>query len=175
MPARIRDAAGVWYDEFSNLTSPLPLRSVPGSGLVLPDDAAATRWADGLQTSGAQVLAEYEHPHFGRWPAITTAAHERGRITYVGTVPNPALGRALFDWLSASTGGPVWPGTPEDVTVTTGVGQAGRRVHFVHHWAWGEATVRVPRALRDVLSDATFAPGDALALGPWDVRVLVET
>lgn len=174
MPARMSDAAGVWYDEFSNLTGDLRVRSTPGAALILPEDAAATRWIDGLQVSGAEVLASYEHPHFGRWPAVTSATHERGRITYVGTVPNPSMARALFDWLGASIGGTTWRDLPDSVTVTTGMSRSGQRVHFVHNWAWGQATATAPRALRDILGDSTFQPGDVLSLGSWDVRVLVE-
>ena len=71
MPARLAEAAGVWYDEFSNLMEPVDVTAEPDT-LVLPSDAAATRWIDGLQPEGATVLATYRHPHFGRWPAITT-------------------------------------------------------------------------------------------------------
>lgn len=46
------------------------------SALVLdgtaPAPAPATRRADGLNADGATVLAGYDHPHFGRWPAVTT-------------------------------------------------------------------------------------------------------
>ena len=30
------------------------------------------------------VLAGYDHPHFGQWPAVTTTSHGKGRITCVG-------------------------------------------------------------------------------------------
>ena len=103
-PARIASAAGVWFDEFSNLSRDLPVTSAPDGELALPPEAAGTRWLDGLQLSGAQELAHYQHPHFGRWPAVTSAAHGRGRITYVGTIPNPAFARAIFQWIGPVTG-----------------------------------------------------------------------
>ncbi|WP_414639990.1 beta-galactosidase trimerization domain-containing protein [Amycolatopsis sp.] len=73
-PGRLVDAAGVRYDEFSNLGGDVPLKPVPGSPLELPPGAAATRWVDGLTVLDAHVLAEYDHSHFGRWPAVTTRA-----------------------------------------------------------------------------------------------------
>jgi beta-galactosidase len=173
-PARMSEAAGSWYDEFSNLIHPVPVRSAAGSGLVLPEGAMATRWADGLQLSGADALAHYEHPHFGRWPAVTTRGHGAGRITCVGTVPNPSMARALFEWLSAATAGPTWPGLPASVTATSAVSPTGPRLHFVHNWGWQAAQIRVPRSLRDVLSDAELNEGTMLDLDAWDVRVLVE-
>jgi beta-galactosidase len=174
-PARMSDAAGVWYDEFSNLIQPLRVRAEVDSGLVLPEEAMATRWIDGLQLSDAQVVAHYVHPHFGRWPAITTKEYGAGRITYVGTVPNPAMARALFAWICGSPRGRAWVDLPSNITATTAVSQSGKRLHFVHNWSWDATPTRVPRFLRDVLNDEEFDEGDTLSLGPWDVRVLFET
>ena len=173
MPARIAEAAGVRYDEFSNLTGELGVVAAAGSPLSLPAGSAATRWVDGLEADGAEVLASYEHPHFGRWPAITSRAHGAGRITYVGTEPNPELARALFDWLAGDRAGD-WRDVPASVTTTGATAPDGRRVRFVHNWSWDDAVVSVPVRARDALTGGTIAAGDELRLGPWDVRVLEE-
>ncbi len=173
MPARLAEAAGVWYDEFSNLTGELPVRAAPGAPLTLPPGAAGTRWVDGLQPEGAEILAGYEHPHFGRWPAVTTREHGRGRITYVGTEPNPDLAAALFRWLAPVRDGD-WRDRPASVTTTGATGRDGRRVRFVHNWSWEPTTVRLPAAVRDLLSGTDHDQGTELHLGAWDVRVLLE-
>ncbi|NIK61156.1 beta-galactosidase [Kribbella shirazensis] len=164
-PARLADAAGVRYDEFSNVSVEVPVR---GIGLELDADAAATRWVDGLEVDGADVLVGYDHPHFGRWPAITTRAYGAGRITYVGTVPNPALAAALFRWIKPAS----WTELPAGVTVTSATSADGRRLRFVHNWSWDSVGLKVPGRAHDVLADQP-ANGE-LELGPWDVRVLVE-
>ncbi|MFM9553884.1 MULTISPECIES: beta-galactosidase [Streptomyces] len=173
-PGRLAEPAGVHYDEFSNLTHEIPVRPAPGSPLRLPDGAAATHWADGLTVDDAEVLAAYDHPHFGRWPALTTRRHGAGRITYVGTVPDRRLGRALAEWL-APTARHGWADLPESVTATTGTAADGRRVHIVHNWSWEPASVPAPTDLTDALDDTSVAAGTAVELGPWDVRVLVAT
>jgi beta-galactosidase len=164
-PARLASAAGIRYDEYSNLSVDLPVR---GTGLELGADAAATRWVDGLQVDGADVLAGYDHPHFGRWPAITTRAYGSGRITYVGTVPNAALGRSLFQWIRPAA----WTDLPSSVTATSATTTGGRRLWFVHNWSWDSVSVDLPAPVHDVLADRPTE--DKLELGPWDVRVLVE-
>ncbi|MDQ0957349.1 hypothetical protein QFZ66_001227 [Streptomyces sp. B4I13] len=63
------------------MTGDIPVRATPGSPLRLPEGATATRWADGLTVDDAEVLVEYNHRHFGRWPAVTTRRHGRGRVT----------------------------------------------------------------------------------------------
>ncbi|MDH6437143.1 beta-galactosidase [Streptomyces sp. SAI-144] len=171
-PARLTTAAGVQYEEFSNLVRDIPLRAVPGSPLELPEQATATRWVDGLTALDAEVLAAYDHPHFGRWPAITTRRHGAGRVTCVGTVPGRDLARAFADWLApAPSSG--WQNLPPSVTATTGTSPDGHRVHVVHNWSWDPTHVTAPVALADVL-DGTSAPvGTALRLGAWDVRIFV--
>ena len=168
-PARLATAAGVWYDEYSNLSVDLSVRSSGTGGLELGDDAAATRWVDGLQLDGADVLTGYDHPHFGQWPAITTRAHGSGRITYVGTVPNPALAAALFRWIRPVS----LTDLPSSVTVTSATAADGRRVRFVHNWSWDDHSLDLPAPVHDVLSDEPV--NGKLELGPWDVRVLVES
>ncbi|WP_112237913.1 beta-galactosidase [Kribbella monticola] len=162
-PGRLAAAAGVTYDEFSNLSHEV---RVHGAALQLGGDAAATRWADGLQVEGAEVLASYDHPHFGRWPAITTRAHGQGRITYVGTVPNGPLAVALFRWIAPG------PETelPASVSITSATAADGRRLKFVHNWSWDTVGVDLEEPLHDVLADTPVE--GKLTLGPWDVRVL---
>ncbi|MCQ8194284.1 beta-galactosidase [Streptomyces rugosispiralis] len=171
-PGRLVEAAGASYEEFSNLRDDIPLRTVPSSPLRLPEQATATRWTDGLTAVDSEVLAAYDHPHFGRWPAITSRRHGAGRVTCVGTVPGRELAQALAVWLApAPRHG--WQDLPPSVTVTTATSPDGHRVHVVHNWSWQPTQVTAPVALSDVL-DATAAPaGTALGLGAWDVRIFV--
>jgi beta-galactosidase len=173
MPARMAEAAGVWYDEFSNLSESLPVIAPADSPLVLDDDAQGTRWADGLNVKEAEVLATYDHSHFSRWAAATTRAHGAGRITYVGTIPNRDLARALMSWLTpdAEDG---WRTTQPSVTVTTATSHGNQKLRFLHNWSWQPVTVRLPTSVRDVLAANRYAVDESLQLGPWDVRVLVD-
>ncbi len=171
-PGRLTEVAGVHYDEFSNLTHDIPLRAVPGSPLALPKGAVATRWADGLIVTDADALVQYEHPHFGHWPAVTTRRHGQGQVTYVGTVPGRDLAQSLTAWLAPNPSSG-WRGLPASVTATTGTSPDGRRVHVVHNWSWHRVRVTAPAALTDVLDGSSVAAGRELSLGAWDVRVLV--
>ncbi len=165
-PARLVEAAGIRYDEFANLDAELRLSGVDGGPLRLPGDTTATRWADGVTVLEADV--RYRHPHFGRWPAVTTRRHGAGRITYVGTVPGTGLARALATWLAPI---PVsgWTDLPPSVSAATATAPDGRRVHVVHNWGWQPVGVATPGPLRDALTDESVSGVD---LGPWDVRIL---
>jgi beta-galactosidase len=172
-PARLVAAAGVRYDEFSNLTRDLPLHGAPGGPLDLSSGASATRWADGLTVLDADVLATYDHPHFGRWPAVTNRRHGQGHVTCVGTVPGRDLARALALWL-APVPASGWHDLPDSVTVTTGTSPDRRRVHVVHNWSWEPARVQAPADLTDALDGTPVPEGTTVELCPWDVRVLTS-
>ncbi|KOU61248.1 beta-galactosidase [Streptomyces sp. MMG1533] len=172
-PGRLTEAAGVRYDEFSNLAHDVPVRAVPGGPLEVPADATATHWIECLAVDDADVLASYDHPHFGRWPAVTTRRHGAGRITCVGMVPGRDLARTLAAWLAPATRSG-WQGLPASLTATTGTSPDGRRVHIVHNWSWEPTRAQAPVDLSDVLSGDPVPAGTVLDLGPWDVRVLVS-
>ena len=112
--------------------------------------ARATAWADALVPEGAETLAGYEHPHLGRWAAVTTHAHGSGRVTYVGTLPDRALAVAL----AAGCGPcPTPGGRPASVTVTSARNpEAGDRVLFVRTGHGKRVRVALPVAARDLLS-----------------------
>ena len=192
-PAFLHEGAGVWYDEFSNLDRPVMLET-PGE-LELSPGAAATGWADGLVVENATVLARYAHPEFGRFAAITTADAGAGKVTVVGTVPNPQLAADVLRWLvphpiaadwtapaasptstppATSGADPDAPPARSGVTVTSGVNGSGSRLWFVHNWASEPATCRVPQASTDAVTGESYPAGHSLALEPWASLVLID-
>jgi beta-galactosidase len=172
-PGRLVEAAGVRYDEFSNLMGDIPLRVASGAPLRLSEDATATHWVEGLTLLDADVLVEYDHPHFGRWPAVTTHGHGAGRVTCVGTVPGRDLAQALATWLAPEPRSG-WRDLPPSVTATTGASADGNRVHVVHNWNWEPTLVTAPIQLTDVLEGGSIPTGTPVHLGSWDVRVFSE-
>jgi beta-galactosidase len=187
-PAFLDQAAGLSYDEFSNLNHPI---KVEGADWI-PEGAQATLWADGLKVDDAEagtrkttttVLATYDHPHFARFPAITTREHGAGRVTYVGTVPNLVLASALMEWavdVAASTTAntattkPWRPQNPSQ-TVSTSTNRHGDTVQIVHNWAWEPTEFVLPAAAEDVLTGEKSKSGSSLTLGAWDVRIFTVT
>ena len=82
-PAHLAEGGGVRYQEFSNLSEPLPVVAETDA-INLSDGATATGWVDQLISDGAKVIVGYEHPHFGRFPSVVSSEYGRGRITTVG-------------------------------------------------------------------------------------------
>src|SRR5579863_3844877 len=71
-PGPLREAAGFSYQEFSNLEHPLALKGDP---FHAGTDNKVSYWAEFLLPEHAIAIAYYDHPFFGRWPAITENAY----------------------------------------------------------------------------------------------------
>ena len=124
MPGSLRKAVGAFYDEFTNVPNAVPVTGE--SGFVCDEGAGATAWAEGLVPEGATVLARYDHPFYGQWPAIVTNEFGDGRITYVGTLPNAPLGLSLGRWIRETSL------SQRSLGGTAGVGQHHERSY--HKW-----------------------------------------
>ena len=170
-PAQLHDVAGVWYEEFSNLHDSL---AVTGDfGFTPSNHAMATGWADGLIPTDADVLLRYEHPELGRFAAATTTASGSGRITLIGTIPNPVLAEDLMVWAVPNRRAGTWTRGP-GVTVLSGSLPDEGRVWFVHNWSSVASSCIIPVACRDLISGASYAIGSLLSLDPWSAMTMVE-
>lgn len=165
-PAFLAAPAGVYYQEFSNASSPVRIASSV-AGLT----GEATLWIDGLLEDGAEVLARYDHAHFGQFPAVTSKPVGEGRITVVGSVPDREFATSLARWLMPEDED-AWRAACTDSVRVTSADSATGSLRFVHHWSWGDADLRLPQAVTDVLTGESLAQGQSLRLGPWDIRVL---
>jgi beta-galactosidase len=167
-PAGLADAAGVQYEEFSNLDSTLPVEGL--GDLRLSPDASAEKWVDGLIPSHATALAQYRHPWFGTFSAITTATHGAGSITVVGAVPDRSLAADVIDHVLADRAPSPVQTDAASVTIASGTA-GGSRFWFVFNWGWLAQRVSVAQRVEDAITGRLAPAGSELDLGPWDVRV----
>ncbi|GLI26600.1 beta-galactosidase [Agromyces rhizosphaerae] len=172
-PARLAEAAGVHYEEFSNLQADVPVTGA--GGLETAADAAGRLWADGLISDGAEAVAQYAHPRFGDFPAVTTHPHGAGRITVVGTVPSPALAADLVRWAVPA---PIADGLAAEralpVTVSSGTLPDGRRAWFSFNWSWDETTITLSRDVVDAVTGTAHVAGTELTLEAWSTLTLLD-
>ena len=156
-PAVLAEPAGVHYQEYSNLDAPIPVTGTKGT-FEVPEGATATGWIDGLIVGGAETLARYVHPRFGDFPAVTTKEHGAGRITTIGTVPDPALAAAIVRWaVPAPIADEILPDRALPLTVSSGRLPDGGRAWFLFNWSWAEITVKT-------------RTGEQITLEAWGTR-----
>jgi len=171
-PVGLSEAAGVRYDEYSNLEASIP---VLGTDQLRMDAAAAELWIDGLIAEGADVLANYEHPRFGDFPAVTTHRFGAGRITVVGTVPSPELAAHIAGWIAPRAIASELVGSASlPVTVSSGTLPDGGRAWFVFNWGWSRQDVTLSAPVTDLVTGGPLEAGTALSLDGWSTRAFVS-
>lgn len=172
-PGPLRDVAGFTYQEFSSLEKPLALKGDPfhaGAGNEV------NTWAEFLQPTTAKALAFYDHPFFGRWPALTQNAYGKGSLTYEGTLVSDALQAAIVRDVLKQSGIRVDEGAAAStVRIKHGVSQKGKKLHYFLNYSSTPAEVVYPYgAGHDLLGQAALTQGKSLTIGPWDVVIAEE-
>ncbi|HKD61550.1 MAG TPA: beta-galactosidase [Terracidiphilus sp.] len=172
-PGPLREAAGFSYQEFSNLEHPLALRGDP---FHVGSASQVSYWAEFLMTEHAKALAWYDHPFFGKWPAITENQFGSGTLLYEGTYLSNTLQTAVLKQALEEAGlsGPD-QSEPAAVHVTHGVNRVGKRVHYYFNYSGAEVKASYPYGGgSNLLNGSDVAKGDALPLGPWDLAIIEE-
>lgn len=127
-PGPLREAAGLHYQEFSSLAKPLSLKGDPFQAGA---DNRVSDWAEMLIPDSAKALAYYDHPFFGKYPAMTRNTFGKGTLTYEGTVLSDKLQQiVLLDVLKkAGLTGPDQD-LPAAVRVKHGTNRPGKTLHY---------------------------------------------
>jgi beta-galactosidase len=172
-PGPLREAAGISYQEFSNLEHPLALKDDPFH--VGPDNKVSF-WAEFLMPEHAKPIAFYDHPFFGQWPAITENQFGSGALLYEGTYLSDKLQTEILKSQLANIGinGPDQQ-LPTGIHVQHGVNRLGKHLHYFFNYS--AATKRVTYSYasgNNLLDGKSVAKGTELTLAPWDLAIIEE-
>ena len=173
-PGPLRQAAGFTYQEFSNLEHSIALRNDPFH--VGVENNKVSDWAEFLQPTTAKPLAFFDHPFFGRWPAITRNQFGAGSLTYEGTLLSDALQEAVvLDTLHDASLDTRDSGLPPTLRAKHGTNREGHRIHYFLNYSSAPVTLTYTYAkAQDLLQHKTVAPTDTITVGPWDLALLEE-
>jgi beta-galactosidase len=172
-PGPLREAAGIHYQEFSNLAKPLELRGDPLQAGV---EHRVSDWAEMLLLDTAKPVAYYDHPFFGKYPAITENHFGAGLVTYEGTVLSAGLQEKVIERVfeQAHVSGPDQK-LPSTVRVKHGVNRAGKAIHYYFNFSPAPQRAAYSYARgTELLSRLPVAKDSALALEAWGVAIVEE-
>jgi beta-galactosidase len=172
-PGPLRQAAGFTYQEFSNLEHSLALKGDP---FHVGEENKVSAWAEFLQLETAQPLAFYDHPFFGRWPAITSNHFGSGTLTYEGTVLSDKLQQTIVlnALRDAGLTGPD-QALPANVRAKHGIGRGGQNLHYYLNYSSQAATLTYTYAAgADLLTGQALSPGQQTTIAPWDLLIVKE-
>src|ERR1017187_5585551 len=172
-PGPLREAAGFPYQEFSNLAKALALKGDPFQAGA---ENRVSDWADMLLLDKAKALAYYDHPFFGKYPAITENPFGKGMLTYEGSVLSDKLQQKVLERVleQAQLMGPDQK-LPAVVRVKHGASRTGKPIHYYFNFSPGPQRIVYPYgAGRELLSDRSLGNGGTLSLEPWGVAIVEQ-
>jgi beta-galactosidase len=172
-PGPLRAAAGFSYQEFSNLEHPLALKGDP---FHVGKDNQVMYWAEFLMPEHAKVLAYYDHPFFGRWPAITENHYGNGTLWYEGTYLSDGLQKAILRDAIKEAGltGPDQDLAPA-IHVVSGTDRLGKHLHYYFNYSGNSVSFTYPYAAgKDLLTGQSIADSQQVTLKPWDLAIVEE-
>jgi beta-galactosidase len=172
-PGPLREAAGFNYQEFSNLEHPLALKDDP---FHAGQENKVSDWAEFLQLEHAEALAYYDHPFFGKWPAITRNHFGSGELVYEGTQLSDTLqSKIVLDCLKSAGLASPDQLLPEKVRVKHGVNRDGKTLHYYLNYSSDSQSVPYTYAAgTDLLTGSAITSKQTITLKPWDLAIVEE-
>jgi beta-galactosidase len=171
-PGPLREAAGVHYQEFTNLAEPERLTPDPYN---IGDQNKGSVWQEFLVPDTAEVVASFDDPYW-HFPAITRNKYGTGTLTYEATFVTDTLQREIVRHILERAGltGPD-QNLPEAVRVRHGHNAQGRLLHYYLNFSGQEQSVLYPYGNgTDLLTNNAVLKGNALKLKPWDLAIVAE-
>jgi beta-galactosidase len=172
-PGMIADAAGVHYNQFT-IPENVGLEGNPFG--PDPADNQVRWWMEFLEPKGAQVVARYHHPVWGKYAAMTRNTDGKGEITYLGFMPtDKAIAKILQDEVQRAGVGSEQQKLRYPAIVRSGTLNNGHEVHYVLNYSSEPLTANSPfRDAHDLLSGKPHAHSSTITLPAWGVAILQE-
>jgi len=173
-PGPLREAAGFSYQEFSNLEHPLALKGDP---FHVGAANEVQYWAEFLMPEHAKAIAYYDHPFFGKWPAITENQFGSGMLLYEGTYLSDALQTAVLK-RAVEKAGLSSPDEqlPAAVHAQHGVNRFGKRLHYYFNYSGSEVKFTYNYgAGTNLLDSKPVAEAEMLTLAAWDLAIIEQS
>ena len=185
-PHLLKDCFGMLYHEF---TAPVNVflkengggrfgASVCGLSMeaacgLSMEDRRARLFMELLEPQGARVLASYDHYAWNKYAAVTRNDYGKGTCIYLGCMTSSAYLKALIGALWQEKGLSDWK---QDyafpLVLTEGTNQEGKRLTWYLNYAKEPQRCICPQGGTELLSGETYAPGQEIVVGGWDLRIV---
>ena len=172
-PGIIHEACGITYSMF---VSPNHI-SLKGE-LVLEgtESSRVEAWMELITPTTAEVLAYYDHSHWGEYAAITRNKFGSGTATYIGCLPGADIVRRVMSGALQDAG--LWGVNQElsfPIIVKSGLNANGEQIRYYFNYSNDPAAFNYShQAGTELLTGSSIASGQQLELAPWGLLIIKE-
>ncbi|NOU68867.1 cellulase family glycosylhydrolase [Paenibacillus sp. LMG 31461] len=171
-PGIIQAACGIGYSMFVEPTN-VKLKDDPFE--VGEEGNRVEVWMELIQPTTAKVLAYYDHPHWGKYAAVTQNNYGFGKATYMGCLLKPAAVSRLLEILLQETSLLRDDMKQErfPIIVKSGVNTSGNRILYFFNYSSDYMTMTYMHTPgKELQSERTVETGEQLELDPWGVSII---
>jgi beta-galactosidase len=172
-PGPLRKAAGFYYQEFGNIKD-VKLKGNPFN--VAEKDNTVSDWAELIIPETAQALAYYDHPFYGKYPAITTNTFGKGTLVYEGCRPSDVLQEKIL--MDAMTRAGIKTADQEihfPLITKQGNNGVGKKIHFYYNYSSTANTVTYTYTDgKELTADKAVKKNETITIPAWGVQIVEE-
>jgi len=130
-------------------------------------------WMELLTPTTAQVIAHYDHKHWGQYAAITHNHYGSGTATYIGFFPSEEVVRKVFNFVLSQIPSISKLSVSFPVITKTGKNQFGKKIRYYFNYSDNPETIIYPFASgRELLTNRKVQTGENLQIKPWDLAII---
>ncbi len=172
-PGPLRKAAGFYYQEFGNIEN-IKLKDNPFA--VADKDNTVSEWAEMIIPETAKALAYYDHPFYGKYPAITSNQFGKGTLVYEGCQPSDLLQEKILLLAMERAGIKTVDQNIHFPLITKqGTNDYGKQVHFYYNYSSKTYSVTYNYPIgKELTTDRKVTKGEKLSLEPWGLQIVEE-
>lgn len=172
-PGIISEACGITYNMF-----------VEPKNVSLKDDPFQAgeeqnyveTWMELITPTTAEVLAYYDHPHWGRYAAITQNHYGNGKAIYIGCMTSPAVMKGVLEHAVKHAG--LWGEDQElsfPLITKSGTNQYGKTIRYYFNYSDTSQSFQYPhKEGNELLTNQLVKNGEVLELEPWGFIIIKE-
>lgn len=172
-PGPLRESAGFYYQEFSNIKE-LSLGNDPFG--VGAEKNKANTWAEYIILETAKPLAWYDHQYFKEYPAITINNYGQGTLLYEGCMVSDEIQEKIIQQAIERAGIKTpsqeihWP-----LITKSGKNENGNTIRFYYNYSSEVKTFVYPhKSGNELISNRRINSNESVSIEPWDVIIIEE-
>ena len=188
-PYGLTDVFGMTYDQFTdgvkvglkncifqNSTDPVKkiAPAEPSADSTKLSAKGVRYWMELLTPTTAQPLADYDHPHWGSYAAVTKNHYGAGTAVYLGCYFDKATLKDLLTYIVIKSGIAL-PEVQYPVIIKRGTNEYGKEITYYLNYSDEPATITWQG--RDsvlLMQDQPIRQGDSLSINGWGFVIIEE-
>ncbi|PKG22782.1 beta-galactosidase [Niallia nealsonii] len=172
-PGIIHEACGIYYNMF---VEPKNVSLADDPFQVGKENNYIETWMELITPLTAEVLAYYDHPHWGKYAAITENQYGEGKAIYIGCIPSSAIMKKILEHAVQKAG--LWGKDQElafPLITKSGINQMGEKIRYYFNYSEEQIAFNYPyKEGLELLTEKPIKAEEKLDIDPWEVLIIKE-